>query len=385
MRSYNEIVLEDDEAGFAAYLVVDSSDRDVSFGGTRIDTSVTRGMVVELAENMSLKLAGHGSPVGGAKAGLRASPDDPRLKQFLGRFAEACRELLTSTTILGKDMGAKQWMLDEIYRTLEMPQLGVARKHRPTNRCPERLFELDGYIANMTGQGVFWSIEEALGGVLRGARVAIQGFGVVGAGVAWHLERAGARVVGVSERDKAVLDPDGLDLRALLAAKDDGGLLAESRLPGSCVVAARDELLAQPADVLVLAAGSYVVDGDAAARIRAPVVVEGANMALMPDAIGALHARSVRVVPDVVANSSSAALVGHQIASGNTLPPPALWADIKNNIKRNTAAVERLSKQLGIDAKSAFRRLVGGGRAGALRQDAEETHASAGDLQAPRA
>ena len=90
-------------------------------------------------------------------------------------------------------------------------------------------------------------------------------------------------------------------------------------------------------------------------------------------------------MPDVVANSSSAALVGHQIASGNTLPPPALWADIKNNIKRNTAAVERLSKQLGIDAKSAFRRLVGGAGAGALRQDAEEARASAGDLEAPRA
>src|SRR5881394_1320818 len=118
VRSYREIAVEDADSGFGGYLVVDSSEREISFGGTRIDLSVTREMVVDLAENMSSKLAGHGSPVGGAKAGLRASPDDPRLKQFLKRFAEECREVLTSTTILGKDMGAKQWMLDEIYQSL---------------------------------------------------------------------------------------------------------------------------------------------------------------------------------------------------------------------------------------------------------------------------
>jgi len=110
VRSYEEIGIADDSAGFEAYLVVDPTEKDISFGGTRIDPSVTKEMVIDLADNMSLKLAGHGSPVGGAKAGLRASPDDPRLKQFLRQFAEACREQLSSSTILGKDMGAKQWM-----------------------------------------------------------------------------------------------------------------------------------------------------------------------------------------------------------------------------------------------------------------------------------
>ncbi len=360
-RSYCELTVEDDEAGFAAYLVVDPSDRGISFGGTRIDMSVTRDMVVELAENMSLKLAVHGSPVGGAKAGLRASPDDPRLKPFLHRFAEACRELLTSSVILGKDMGAQQWMLDEIYHCLEMPQLGLVRKHHPAARCPQRLFELDGYIGNMTGQGVFWAIEQALGSALRDARVLIQGFGVVGSGVAWHLAQAGARIVGVSDRDKAILNPEGIDLEVLLAAKGGNGLLDAGKLPGSSARIARDELLAQQADVLVLAAGSYGVDREVAALIQAPVVVEGANLALMSSARALLHERSVRVVPDVVANSASAAMVGHQIASGNTLAPRALWAEIEANIKRGTEAVERASRELHIDSKSAFRRLMEAG------------------------
>lgn len=358
MRSYREIVVEDDSAGFEAYLVVDSSDRDISFGGTRIDMSVTRDMVVALADNMSLKLAGHGSPVGGAKAGLRASPDDPRLKQFLNQFAEACREILSSTTILGKDMGAKQWMLDEIYKSLQMPQLGLARKRSGTTKCPDRLCELDGYINNMTGRGVFWSIEQALNGALIGARVLIQGFGVVGSGVAWHLHRAGASIVGVSDCNKAVLNNDGIDLDTLMAAKDDNGLLREDKLPDSCILTKRDELLAQCADVLVLAAGSYVVDGDIAACIQTPLVVEAANLALMSDARNTLHANAVRVVPDVVANSASAALVGHQIASGNTLRPQVLWADIETNIKHSTDTVDRVSKQLDVDSKSAFQHFI---------------------------
>jgi glutamate dehydrogenase (NAD(P)+) len=362
MRSRQEVTIERRMSGFEAYLVVEASDKNLSFGGTRIDPSVTRDMVVDLAENMSLKLAGHGSPVGGAKAGLQASPDDPRLKQFLNRFAEECRDLLSSTTILGKDMGAKQWMLDEIYGALNMPQLAVARKHSGSTRCPDRLADLDGYIKNMTGQGVFWSIEQALRGRLRGVRVLIQGFGVVGSGVAWYLHGSGAKIVGVSDRLHAVLGSDGLDFNSLMAAKDDNGILVEQRLPRSCVLADRDELLAQSADVLVLAAGSYLVDGDSARRIQTPLVIEGANLALMPAARSVLHALGVRVVPDVVANSSSAAMVGHQIASGNTISQQVLWADIEANIRRNTDAVDRISKELDIDPKSAFRRIIQGER-----------------------
>ncbi|HEV3037450.1 MAG TPA: Glu/Leu/Phe/Val dehydrogenase dimerization domain-containing protein [Candidatus Angelobacter sp.] len=358
MRSYREIAVEDNNTGFQAYLVVNASNKDISFGGTRIDMSVTRDMVVELADNMSLKLAVHGSPVGGAKAGIKGSPDDPRLTPFLHRFAMECQELLSNNTILGKDMGAKQWMLDEIYKSLNMPQLALAQKRSDAARCPDRLFELTGYINNMTGKGVFWSIEQALKGALNGVRVLIQGFGVVGAGVASHLNRAGAKIVGVSDFKKAVLARDGADLDTLIAAKNENGVLSEDRLPRSYILASRDDLLIQPADVLVLAAGSYLVDGGLAARIQAPLVVEGANLALMPDARNILHGNGVRVVPDVVANSASAALVGHQIASGNTLSPEALWTDIEANIKRTTDEVEKASKRLNINSKGAFQHVM---------------------------
>jgi len=371
LRSYREIALERPGDGFKAYLIVEPTDRSVSFGGTRIDPSVTREMVADLAENMSLKLAGHGSPVGGAKAGICVSAGDPRLTQFLHEFAAACRDVLSSSTILGKDMGAKQWMLDEIYAALQIPQLAVARQCSGSSACPDRLFELDGYIPNMTGQGVFWAIDQALGGAVRGTRVLIQGFGTVGAGVACHLAGAGAALVGVNDSQKAIVNEHGLPVEALLAATDDHGLVDPSRLPGSCAIAERDGLLTRRADVLVLAAGSYLIDHEMAAQIEAPLVVEAANLALTPTARTTLHARDVRVIPDVVANSASAALVGHQIAAGNTRCPRELWADIERNIRDNTEAVHRLSRELGLDSKAAFCRLVA-----AARQRRDAAHAA---------
>jgi glutamate dehydrogenase (NAD(P)+) len=354
MESCIELTVEDAGSGFLAYLVVLDSDQPLSFGGTRIDPGTTRGMVRELADNMRLKLAGHGSPVGAAKAGLRASPQDPQLKTRLAEFADGCRELLTSNTILGKDMGAQQWMIDEIYARLGIGQLDLARPRRGAARRPERLRDLEGYQPGMTGKGVVWSIEQALGGDVRGARVLIQGFGVVGSAVARYLSGAGARVIGVSDRTKAVYDGEGLGLDGLIAATDESGLVQEARLP--CTVGARDELLAREADALVLAAGSHVVDVEVASRIRSPLVVEAANAAITDPARATLHRRGVRVVPDVVANSASAALVAHQLASGNTRPPVELWGLIEHSIRSSTDEVERVSQRFDIDSKAAFRR-----------------------------
>ncbi|MDQ1744223.1 MAG: glutamate dehydrogenase, partial [Pseudonocardiales bacterium] len=186
-------------------------------------------------------------------------------------------------------------------------------------------------------------------------RVLIQGFGVVGSSVAQHLSSAGAHVIGVSDRAKAVYDADGLSHEGLLAATDDSGLLQAARL--RCTVGARDELLAREADVLVLAAGSSLVDVEVAGRVHARLVVEAANSAITDPARATLHRRGIRVVPDVVANSASAALVGHQIASANSRPPAALWAEIERSIRSSTDEVEEVSRRLDIDSKTAFRRV----------------------------
>lgn len=357
VRPYQEAIVEDQETGFQGYLVVCESDKPLSFGGMRVDTRVTKSLVAELAENMALKLSVHGSPVGGAKAGLRVDPSDSRLPGFLRKFAQACCPLLTTTTMLGKDMGAKQWMLDDIYGALGISQLQLSESD-PALRRP---CDLSGYIPNMTGKGLFWALEEALGGDVQNKRILIQGFGVVGAGVARHLERAGAKIVGISDREKGMVSPEGFQVESLCEAQSADGIVNHRHVQGSFDVVDRDEVLTQPADGLALAAGSYLVDEALAERIRAAVVAEGANLALTTKAREGLHRRGVFVVPDVVANSSSAALVGHQIASRNTRSPNVLWEQIEQNIRRATTDVHRFSQEQDIDSKTAFRQLAASG------------------------
>ena len=366
-------IIELIDGEFEAYLVIEDPQRPISFGGMRVDTSVTLDMVVDLAFSMNAKLAGHGSPVGGAKAGLKISPTDSQLKKRLQQFAEKCSDVLTKSVILGKDMGAQQWMLNEIYAHLGQSQLSLINLVDSTEggQAPTQLFELNGYIKHMTGKGIFWAIEQALGGKLAGANVLIQGVGAVGQGVAWHLQKAGANVIGISDRNTTIMSKYPINVDALLSESENYGLIGDIQNLSGCTEIDRDALLYQDADVLVLAAGSYLVTEAMANQIKVPLIVEGANMALQQAAREALLLRSVRVVPDVVANSSSAALVGHQLATANTMDFKLLWKNIEASIKRNTDLVQEISLEFGVDSKTAFKLLQSNNFIAPCKRDVE--------------
>ncbi|MCU0825990.1 MAG: hypothetical protein MUE52_00940 [Tabrizicola sp.] len=346
--------IQDPKSGLRAYLAVHSVEGGLAFGGLRVDPNVTADMVQGLAVRMAMKLSGHGSPVGGAKAGICADPNDPKLPGMLRAFAQHCRDELTSRTILGKDMGAKDWMLETIYAALGVPQLGLVRRRNPDATCPEKIGNLAGYIDRMTGQGVLWAAQEALDQSLAGKRILIQGAGAVGIGVATRLVEAGARVIGISDRLNAVHDQSGLPLAYLEAAKGNDGLLPTHLRPTGAQVMNRDALLQQDADVLILAAGSLLIDAKTASTFRCPVVVEGANFPLLPDARQWLHEHGVWVVPDVVASSSSAAMVAYQMASANTCEVHGLWNAIRTNIETNVRRSKEMSDRHGVDTVKAF-------------------------------
>ena len=351
-------VVERDHEG---YLAIHSLRNGFSFGGLRIDSSVEESIVKDLAETMELKLSGHGGPMGGAKGGIRASPDDPRLPEFLATFGRACKSELMTCVILGKDMGAEQWMLDVLYGALGIPQLAIAKARGHSASCPDRISELNGYRRRMTGLGVYWATKAALGGRISGTRVAIQGFGVVGAGVAYHLSGAGAVIVGASDKEKAVVCHDGLSGAILSGIASSSRLVPAQDLPTGAKLIPRDALLELEADVLVLAAGSHVIDCGIADRIRTPLIVEAANVAIEPDARDRLHIRNVSVVPDIVAGSSSAALVAHQIASGNRRDPESLWDQIQRSIEQNALAAVSNARRMGVNSRDAFRRILSDG------------------------
>ena len=109
-------------------------------------------------------------------------------------------------------------------------------------------------------------------------------------------------MVAIADRDGLVCSEGGLDVDTLLASRNEFGVIDRSALRDSDTTADRDSWLDVPCDLLVPAAMSYVITPADAARVRARVVVEGANMPTLPEAEAALIARGIPVVPDFLAN-----------------------------------------------------------------------------------
>jgi len=208
----------------------------------------------------------------------------------------------------------------------------------------------------MTGLGVAWAVRAALGGDVRGRRISIQGCGLVGIGTAIRLKNMGATVLAISDADGCVVDPAGLSVDALVDPAAPKGKIPQG-VKGERL--SRDQLFGFDADVLVLAASSNSVGLAASESARAPLVVEGSNFGLTAQARQALHQRGIAVVPDLIASSSSAAMVARQLASRNTLSPERLWQAIEVSINHNTRETLARTRETGLDSRATYLQLIG--------------------------
>ncbi|MEX2205183.1 MAG: glutamate dehydrogenase, partial [Myxococcota bacterium] len=153
------------------------------------------------------------------------------------------------------------------------------------------------------GRGVMTCVSEAcrhLGLPLANARVAVQGYGNVGANAARIAQAAGARVIAVSDVKGGILDPHGLDLAKLDAWIREHRFLGG--FPGADAVT-NAELLELDCDILIPAAMQNQIGAKNAGAIRARLLVEGANGPTSLEADAILRERGVFVVPDVLANA----------------------------------------------------------------------------------
>lgn len=127
----------------------------------------------------------------------------------------------------------------------------------------------------------------------------------MGGATARFLARAGLRVVAVADFKGTVANPAGLDVEALLAARDGHGAVDRAALRAEDRELPADAWLTADAEVLVPAAVSYAVDAANQAGITARWIVEAANMPVVPEAEALLAARGITVLPDVVVNSGT--------------------------------------------------------------------------------
>ena len=311
----------DHVTGRQGFLVVDRLVRGVSSGGLRMREGCTLDEVTGLARGMTMKEALHYDPraryipLGGAKGGIDCDPRDPEAHGVLVRYLRALRPYIQNFWTTGEDLGLTQSTVEAaaaeagVGSTIQAVHRLLDDERTARQRLDDAFaIEVDGIGLDELagGCGVAEAVLTALdaaGVAYEGTRVALQGFGTMGGATARFLSRAGLRIVAVADVEGTVANAGGLDVEALLAARDAHGTVDRSvlrpddrRLPG-------DAWLSAEAEVLVPAAVSYAVDTVNQARIRARWVVEAANMPVLPEAEELLAARGITVLPDVVVNS----------------------------------------------------------------------------------
>ncbi len=318
-----EITWTDPVSGRKGYLVIDRLVRGVCSGGLRMREGCTLAEVRGLAAGMTLKEGLHYQPssryvpLGGAKGGIDCSPQDPDARGVLGRYLRGVQAVLEAHWTMGEDLGLRQDTIDEVlaemglrssvqavYPLLEDEKAAIARL--------DAAFRLDvdgvGLDELVGGLGVAEAALTALDRVhipRAGARVVVQGFGSMGGATARFLSRAGLLVVGLVDAEGVVANPLGLDVERLLLTRDEFGAIDRGQLRPQDAQLPLHRWLDVPCDLLVPAAVSYCVTPENEQCVTAQVVVEAANMPVLPEAEQLLIQRGVTVVPDFVANSAT--------------------------------------------------------------------------------
>ena len=289
---------------FIGYRVHHSTVLGPTKGGLRYHEDVNLGEVTALAMLMTWKCALMGLPYGGAKGGVRCNPREmsPRELEHLTRRYTAEIILLIGpdhdipAPDLGTDEQTMAWMMDTYSMTQGKSVPGVVTgKPLIVGGSAGR--------REATGRGIVYVLYQAarhLGHELRGRKVVVQGFGNVGGVAARLLWRDGAVVAGVSDFRGGMWNPDGLDIRQLEAHVAETGSVVG--FAGADPLTNAD-LLEQPCDILIPAAVGSQIHAGNAERVKASVVVEGANGPTTPEADVVLRERGVTVIPDILANA----------------------------------------------------------------------------------
>ncbi|MGB6610505.1 MAG: Glu/Leu/Phe/Val dehydrogenase [Acidobacteriaceae bacterium] len=289
---------------FEAYRAQHSSVRGPAKGGIRYHPQVTLDEVKALATWMTWKCAVVNIPFGGAKGGVTCDPkhmSQGELERMTRRYTSAILPLIgPAQDIPAPDVYTNSqtmaWIMDTYSMTKGYPIPGVVTG---------KPISLGGSLGRneATGRGVFYTIQcacEHLGMPLKGATVAVQGFGNAGSIAAQLLHEAGAKVVAVSDSTGCIYNRNGLNIPEVIHMKTLTGHV--NGFPESEAITA-DELLALNCDILVPAALENVIHAGNAATVRAKIVAEAANGPLTPGADRNLESRGVFIIPDILCNA----------------------------------------------------------------------------------
>ena len=289
---------------FEGFRVVHSSKLGPSKGGIRYSMGVNLDEVKALAAWMTWKCAVVGIPYGGGKGGIKCDPrnmSQGELERLTRSFTLAMRDVFgPERDIPAPDMGTNPqtmaWIMDE-YSKLA----GVASPAVVTGKP----LVLGGSLGRVeaTGRGVMVSARSAMAKLKMNpssCTCAVQGFGNVGSISAKLLEIQGVKIVAISDISGAYYNVNGLDIEEAIAYVDEHKSL-EGYKSGDMI--SNEELLELDVDILVPAALEDQITEDNADRIKAKLIVEGANGPTASNADKILDAKGILVIPDILANA----------------------------------------------------------------------------------
>jgi glutamate dehydrogenase (NAD(P)+) len=325
----------DDVEVLTGYRVQHSSARGPRKGGIRFHQDVDLDEVRALASLMTWKTALIDVPFGGAKGGVAvdASKLTPIEKEeIIRRWTRSLVHVLghhrdIPAPDMGTDAKTMAWLMDEFHRLEGFQPACVTGK-------PVELFGAPGR-EEATGRGVAQIAAATLEKSdvkVKGATVAIQGFGNVGRYAALVCQELGMKVIAISDVSGGIVDKKGIDIASIFNVKSLADVQADERVGAA-------DVLEVKCDVLIPAALGGVINESNMNKINADFIIEGANQPLSIAADRELRAQGVVIVPDILANS------------GGVMGSYFEWTQ---NIQEFSWPIEKFRRELDVRMEAAF-------------------------------
>ena len=329
-------------AHFEGFRVQHNLSRGPGKGGVRYHPDVTLEEVMALSAWMTVKCAAVNLPFGGAKGGIRVDPkllSHKELERMTRRYTSEIGLIIgPQKDIPAPDVNTNgqimAWMMDTYSMNTGSTSTGVV-----TGK-PLHLGGSAGRI-KATGRGVFVTGREAarrIGMDLNGARVAVQGFGNVGGSAAELFSQAGGKIVAAQDHTGTIYNANGFDLADLMPHVNNTGGVAGFK--GADVMKS-EEFWDVDCDILIPAALEGQITEERARRIKAKLVLEGANGPTVPKADDMLFERNILVVPDVICNAGGVTVSYFEWVQDFS---SFFWSEDEINVRLDKIMVDALKK-----------------------------------------
>jgi glutamate dehydrogenase (NAD(P)+) len=311
-------------------------------GGVRYHPDVTLEEVMALAAWMTIKNAAVNLPYGGAKGGIRVDParlSKKELEKLTRRYTSEIGIIIgPNQDIPAPDVNTNPqimaWMMDTYSMNVGATATGVVTG---------KPIHLGGSLGRVkaTGRGVFVTGREAarrLNLKLDGARVAVQGFGNVGSSAAELFNQAGSKIVAAQDHTGTIFNDNGFDMADLSAHMREHGGVAGFR---GAEPMDNEAFWDVACDILIPAALEGQINAERAQRVKAKLVLEGANGPTVPRADDILAERGVLVVPDVICNAGGVTVSYFEWVQDFS---SFFWSEDEINVRLDKIMVDALRK-----------------------------------------